>query len=156
MWLIESYDFKTDGSISKSTGRRRYGWTPTPENIRFFKGLFRNLYRFFKQQIRWNKSAFREIFWNIPILHKHSLFMTVDLVYIICYPFFCITYLMYVLWKGTLLDLGMYFTIVCVLGVIKSIYGYILISFFYIFKNHSECFGQVFLKHASLVIFQHT
>lgn len=84
-----------------------------------------NFYRFFKQQIRWNKSAFREIFWNIPILHKHSLFMTVDLVYIICYPFFCVTYLMYVLWKGTLLDLGMYFTIVCVLGVIKSIYGYI-------------------------------
>ncbi|MGL5711761.1 MAG: hypothetical protein ACRCX2_01970, partial [Paraclostridium sp.] len=42
MWLIESYDFKTDGSISKSTGRRRYGWTPTPENIRFFKGLLKN------------------------------------------------------------------------------------------------------------------
>jgi len=42
MWLIESYDFKTDGSISKSVGRRRYGWTPTPENIRFFKGLLKN------------------------------------------------------------------------------------------------------------------
>lgn len=84
-----------------------------------------NLYRFFKQQIRWNKSAFREIFWNVPILHKHSLFMTIDLVYIICYPFFCITYLMYVLWKGTLLDLGIYLTIVFVLGVIKSIYGYV-------------------------------
>ena len=42
MWLIESYDFKTDGSISKSMGRRRYGWTPTPENIRFFKGLLKN------------------------------------------------------------------------------------------------------------------
>lgn len=84
-----------------------------------------NLYRFFKQQIRWNKSAFREIFWNVPILHKHSLFMTVDLVYIICYPFFCITYLMYVLWRGTLLDLGIYFTIVFTLGVIKSVYGYI-------------------------------
>ena len=84
-----------------------------------------NLYRFFKQQIRWNKSAFRELFWNIPILHKHSLFMTVDLVYVICYPFFCVTYLMYVLWKGTILDLSIYFTIVFALGVVKSIYGYI-------------------------------
>jgi hyaluronan synthase len=84
-----------------------------------------NFYRFFKQQIRWNKSAFREIFWNIPILHKQSLFMTVDLIYIILYPFFCVTYLMYVLWRGTILDLGIYFTIICVLGIIKSIYGYI-------------------------------
>lgn len=84
-----------------------------------------NLYRFFKQQIRWNKSAFREIFWSVPVLHKHSLFMTIDLIYIICYPFFCITYLMYVLWKGTLLDLGIYFTIVFAIGIIKSVYGYI-------------------------------
>lgn len=84
-----------------------------------------NLYRFFKQQIRWNKSAFREICWSIPLLHKHSIFMTVDLVYIIFYPFFCISYLMYVLWKGTLLDLGLYLTVVAILGIIKSIYGYI-------------------------------
>lgn len=84
-----------------------------------------NLYRFFKQQIRWNKSAFREIFWNIPILHKHSLFMTIDLVYVLFYPYFCISYLMIVLWSGTLFDLGLYLTIVLVLGLIKSIYGYI-------------------------------
>jgi hypothetical protein len=32
---------------------------------------------------------------------------------------------MYVLWKGTLLDLGIYFTIVFAIGIIKSVYGYI-------------------------------
>ena len=32
---------------------------------------------------------------------------------------------MYVLWRGTLLDLGIYFTIVFALGVIKSVYGYV-------------------------------
>ena len=83
-----------------------------------------NLYRFYKQQIRWNKSAFREFFWTIGILHKHSLFMTVDLVYTIFYPVFCISYLMYILWKGSLLDLGLYLTIVLSLGLAKSIYGY--------------------------------
>lgn len=84
-----------------------------------------NLYRFFKQQIRWNKSAFREIFWNIPILYKHSLFMTIDLIYVIFYPYFCISYLMLILWCGNIFDLGLYFTIVLVLGLIKSIYGYV-------------------------------
>ncbi len=35
-WLIESMDFKSDMS-QKSHGRRRFGWTPTKENIAYLK-----------------------------------------------------------------------------------------------------------------------
>jgi hypothetical protein len=41
-FLVESFDFKADIGAIKSTGKRRYGWTPTPENIRFLKNLVRN------------------------------------------------------------------------------------------------------------------
>jgi hyaluronan synthase len=82
-----------------------------------------NWYRFFKQQSRWNKSAFREFFWTIKILHKHSLFMTVDLVYMMVYPYVIIGYLMYILWHKTIFEFSFYFSIVLFLGFVKSIYG---------------------------------
>lgn len=83
-------------------------------------------YRFFKQQTRWNKSAFREFFWTIKILDKHSLFMTVDLVYVLVYPYIVMTYLMYILWYKTVFELGFYLSIVLLLGLIKSVYGTIM------------------------------
>jgi hyaluronan synthase len=83
-------------------------------------------YRFFKQQTRWNKSAFREFFWTIAILDKHSLFMTVDLVYVLIYPYIVMSYLMYVLWYKTVFELGFYLCIVLVLGLIKSVYGAVM------------------------------
>lgn len=83
------------------------------------------VYRFYKQQTRWSKSAFREFWWSIGMLDKHSVFMTVDLVYTLVYPYIVIGYLIYVLWFGTIFKLGLYLTIVFILGVIKSIYGVI-------------------------------
>lgn len=38
IWLQESLDFKSDLAV-KSIGRRKYGWTPTPANIKFLKNL---------------------------------------------------------------------------------------------------------------------
>jgi len=84
-----------------------------------------NWYRFFKQQSRWNKSAFREFFWTVKILNKHSLFMTVDLVYMMIYPYVVIGYLMYVLWNKTIFEFSLYFSIILFLGFVKSIYGVI-------------------------------
>ena len=37
-WLYESIDFKGD-ITQKATNKRRFGWTPTPQNIRFLKNL---------------------------------------------------------------------------------------------------------------------
>lgn len=38
LWLQTSLDFKADSSQA-STNRRKYGWTPTPANIRYLKNL---------------------------------------------------------------------------------------------------------------------
>jgi hyaluronan synthase len=93
-----------------------YAETETPNNI----------YRFFKQQTRWNKSAFREFFWSIKILDKQSMFMTVDLIYVLVYPYIVMGYLLYILWYKSVFELGFYLVIVLGLGVIKSIYGVIV------------------------------
>lgn len=85
-----------------------------------------NWYRFFKQQTRWNKSAFREFFWTLQILDKHSLFMTVDIIYVLLYPYIVMGYLLYILWYKSSFELGFYLSIVMSLGLIKSAYGTIV------------------------------
>lgn len=93
-----------------------YAETETPETI----------YRFYKQQIRWSKSSFREFFWSIKNIDKQSTFMTVDLVYVLIYPYIVMGYMMYLLWYGTLFEFSIYINIVVVLGLIKSLYGVIV------------------------------
>jgi hyaluronan synthase len=90
--------------------------TETPDNI----------YRFFKQQVRWNKSAFREFFWSLRIIDKHSIFMTINIIYMFVYPYLVIGYLLYILWSGNIFQLGFYSTLLLGIGIIKSIYGYVL------------------------------
>lgn len=82
-----------------------------------------NLYRFFKQQVRWNKSSFRELFWNVKNLEKHSVMMSVDLTYTFFYPYIVVGYLLYVLWGGTVFDLVIYLMCIFIIGLLKSIYG---------------------------------
>jgi hypothetical protein len=52
--------------------------------------------------------------------------MTVDLVYVLIYPYIVMTYLMYILWYKTVFELGFYLSIVLLLGLIKSVYGTIM------------------------------
>ena len=44
LWVVESMDFKSD-MTQKSQGKRRYGWAPTPENIKFLFNLLKNYAR---------------------------------------------------------------------------------------------------------------
>lgn len=85
-----------------------------------------SMYRFYKQQVRWNKSSFREIFWNVQFINKQSSFMTIDLIYVLVYPFIVMGYFSYILWNGSILEVGIYCGITFSLGIIKSIYGYII------------------------------
>lgn len=97
-----------------------YAETETPDSI----------YRFYKQQVRWNKSSFREFFWSINNINKQNVLMSVDLIYTLVYPFIVMGYLMYLLWFGNILELGIYLNIVFVIGLIKSIYGVIVSGIF--------------------------
>jgi hyaluronan synthase len=85
-----------------------------------------SLYMFFKQQTRWSKSAYREILWTFTSIHKHSAFMTIDIVYTMVYPFLVMGYLLYVLYAGTNFDLALYLSIILFFGIVKSLYGAIL------------------------------
>lgn len=85
-----------------------------------------SLYTFFKQQTRWSKSAYREILWTLTSIHKHSAFLTVDIIYTMIYPFLVMGYLLYVLYAGTNFDLALYLSIILFFGIVKSLYGAIL------------------------------
>lgn len=104
-----------------------YAETETPDGI----------YRFYKQQVRWNKSSFREFFWSISNINKHNMLMSVDLIYMLVYPFIVMGYLVYLLWYGSILELGIYLNIVFIIGLIKAIYGVIVSgiyeNLFYVF-----------------------
>lgn len=43
-----------------------------------------------KQQVRWNKSFYREILWTLPLLKRHSLYMAYDLACQFILPFLLI------------------------------------------------------------------
>ena len=56
--------------------------------------------------------------------------MSVDLIYTLVYPFIVMGYLMYLLWYGSVFELGIYLNIILIIGLIKSIYG-VLVSGIY-------------------------
>jgi hypothetical protein len=82
--------------------------------------------RLFKQQTRWNRSANREILWNIMYLKHVHLSILIDLIYIFFYPLIIIGYLLFILFKGDLYQYAVYISILLVVGVIKGLYGILL------------------------------
>lgn len=85
-----------------------------------------HVYKFYKQQARWSKSAYRELLWTVSSVHKHSPFMTIDITYTMLYPFLVMGYLLYVLYAGTAFELALYLSIIYGFGAVKSVYGAIL------------------------------
>jgi hyaluronan synthase len=96
------------------------------------------IYRFYKQQIRWNKSSFREFFWTIKYIPNYSLFISIDLIYTLFYPFIISGYLLYILYTGNLFELSFYLTIVLFIGLIKSLYSILLC------KNFEHIFYSIY------------
>lgn len=84
--------------------------------------------RLFKQQTRWNRSANRELIWNIMYLKHIHLSILIDLIYIFFYPLIVVGYLLYILFKGTIYQYAVYISIIIVVGILKGIYGIILES----------------------------
>lgn len=90
--------------------------TDTPETIK----------RFFNQQNRWCKSSFREFVWNIKCLHKHSLWMTIDLIYQTLYSFIVLGSLVFILFFGTTFQLMFYMATLLVFNAIKGAYACVI------------------------------
>lgn len=79
--------------------------------------------RFYRQQTRWSKSAYREFLWAINNVSKTRIMMMVDLVYLLVFPFIVMGYLMYILWGGTLEHLQKYVIVVSIGSLVKTLYG---------------------------------
>jgi len=91
-------------------------YTDAPETIK----------RFFNQQNRWCKSSFREFLWNVKSLYKHSLWMTIDLIYQTLYSFIVLGSLVYILIFGTLFQMLFYIITLIFFNLIKGIYACII------------------------------
>lgn len=79
--------------------------------------------RFYKQQIRWAKSSYREFLWNLKCAHKHSLWMTVDLTYQSVYSFIVLGLMFYILLSCSFYSIGLYLLSLYLVGLAKGIYA---------------------------------
>lgn len=85
-----------------------------------------NLFIWLKQQLRWNKSFYRETLWNIPSMRKQSLYMSYELVLQTVLPFFLFFNMIQYIYKGFILSsiyILLYITIIIAVALIRSIYG---------------------------------
>lgn len=85
-----------------------------------------SILRFYRQQTRWTKSAYREFLWSFLNMKKSKAFMITDMVYTIIFPFLVMGYLIYILWLGNLYNLQLYIGIIFISGCIKTIYGMVI------------------------------
>lgn len=91
------------------------GYTETPEEIM----------RFVKQQIRWTKSGYRELFWVFKFLHNQNILMSIDISYQIVYPFIISGLLLYSLWRINITSFLIYFWGIFIISFIRSIYSFV-------------------------------
>ena len=87
-----------------------------------------NLKGYIKQQIRWNKSFYREFLWTIKFAHKHHFYMTYDLVIQTLLPFLlvlaiAVTIAQFVITQNVGL-LAFYFLVLISIANIRSAYGF--------------------------------
>lgn len=90
--------------------------TDTPENV----------LRFFNQQTRWCKSSYRELLWTLKHIHKHSFWMTVDVIYQTFYSLIVLSGLIYILALQNPEVVMYYLLIIIFMNVLKGIYAMIL------------------------------
>lgn len=79
--------------------------------------------RWFKQQTRWSKSFYRELFWNARSLHKHSPWMAAELFYQGIYPFVLLFSIFQILFSKSPFVLCVWLISLLLIACIKTIYS---------------------------------
>lgn len=82
--------------------------------------------RWFKQQTRWSKSFYRELFWNARSLHKHSPWMAAELFYQGIYPFVLLFSIFNILYAKTPFVLVVWMMSLIAIAFIKTLYSLIV------------------------------
>lgn len=70
MWLVDSVDFKAD-MVQNSKSKRKYGWTPTPENKRILKGLLKKYLESYHTRV--NNEGEEELVMGIDLVNDVGL-----------------------------------------------------------------------------------
>ncbi|CEP08051.1 hypothetical protein [Parasitella parasitica] len=79
--------------------------------------------RWFKQQTRWSKSFYRELFWNARSLHKHSPWMAAELFYQGIYPFVLLFSIFQILFSKSPFVLCVWLISLLAIACIKTLYS---------------------------------
>lgn len=93
-----------------------WAWTIVPETIK----------KYLKQQLRWNKSFYREIFWNLKSIHKQHPYMSLELFLQAVLPFFLFVNLTVGIYTGfttSFFYFLFYLLMIFIMGELRSIYG---------------------------------
>ncbi len=104
--------------------------------------------QYIRQQIRWNKSFYREMMWTLRHATKHHPYLLYELLHQFVMPFMLIFALSYVIGRGITIGDGhllvLYFSILVGVAIVRSFYGlfrtrdigfllFILYAFFHVF-----------------------
>ena len=82
--------------------------------------------QYIKQQIRWNKSFYREMLWTIKFLHRHHYYMLYDLAMQFILPFMLLIALIAMVYQTIIFGIEhliWYFVILIGIAIIRSSYG---------------------------------
>lgn len=95
-------------------------WTDTPTSVRIW----------LRQQIRWNKSYFREFYESLPVMHMHGAYLTMDVWYQIMFPMILATSLLNLMTSfvktGNWSYLAIWGVSIMMGGSIRGVFGYLL------------------------------
>lgn len=82
---------------------------------------------YIKQQVRWNKSFYREMLWTIKFAHQHHFYMFYDLVMQFVLPFMLVVSLIAMMIQTVIYqDVGhlyQYLIVLVLIAIVRSLYG---------------------------------
>lgn len=94
-------------------------WTYVPTTVR----------NYVKQQVRWNKSFYREMLWTIRFAHKHNPYMLYDMVMQFVLPFLLVVSLLsmdyQIITQGDVWHFVNYIAMIMIIGLVRALYGFI-------------------------------
>ncbi|SJZ71538.1 hyaluronan synthase [Pilibacter termitis] len=83
--------------------------------------------QYVKQQVRWNKSFYREMLWTIKFAHRHHWYMLYDLLMQFILPFMLVVSLFAMVFQtiyyGDVRHFVQYLIVLALIAVLRSLYG---------------------------------
>lgn len=91
-----------------------------------FTNVPTNLRDYIKQQIRWNKSFYREMLWTLRHIAKHHMYLVYDMIMQFILPFLLIVGLFLMLYQTFFIDpshIVKYVLILVAIALLRAVYG---------------------------------